>query len=95
MRGEVEAVVGAGALDPVGSVLHVAQEALVARRVEVAAHVRRLLLQPAQLQPNLSASPFGNRAVVVCANTRLYPTIVRIIMFTIGLEGHGWLIRDN
>ncbi len=27
-------------------------------------------------------------------DTRLYPTsdLVRIVMFTIGLEGHGWLI---
>ncbi len=28
-------------------------------------------------------------------STRQYPTKVRIVMFTIGLEGHGWLIRDN
>ncbi len=27
--------------------------------------------------------------------TRLYPTIVRIIMFTIGLEGHGWVVDSR
>ncbi len=28
-------------------------------------------------------------------HTRFYPTTARLIMFTIGLEGHGCLIRDN
>ncbi len=32
--------------------------------------------------------------VVTLINTRQYPTKVRIVMFMIGLEGHGWLIWD-
>ncbi len=31
---------------------------------------------------------------VACV-ARQYPTKVRIVMFMISLEGHGWLIRDN
>ena len=35
----------------------------------------------------------GDRVLYGCM--RQYPTKVRIVMFTIGLEGHGWLIRDS
>ncbi len=39
--------------------------------------------------------PITKRNFMLCWHTRLSPTIVRVIMFTIGLEGHGRLIQDN